>query len=145
MMAFYFIRNKLKDRYFQWRHKLKCFVERFNILESETVFYLLLAPEHLNSWENEPVLNLGKKWVSYENQLFRPEQVSQFPQYGDLAKKNSLFPDHLPVAASVFKRKPWKIKVKGFHTFLNWHDNTDYLKYLFIFKQIVPLRWTYPR
>ena len=75
MMAFSFIFNDVTRRYFQSPRKLRCFVEWLSILEKTTILYLLLAPEHLNSWVNEPALISGKmtwekKSVSCENNLF---------------------------------------------------------------------------
>ena len=54
-MAFSFIFDELTDGHLQWTGKSRCSVERLSILESTPVLNLLLATEHLNSWENEPV------------------------------------------------------------------------------------------
>ena len=42
-----------------------------------------------------------------------------------------------------FKQKPWKIE-KEFHILLSWQDQTDYLEYLFMFKEIVPASFNIP-
>ena len=54
-MAFFFIFDDLTEWYLKWFGKLKSSVELLNILGSVPVLNLLLAPEHLNSWENDPI------------------------------------------------------------------------------------------
>ena len=43
-----------------------------------------------------------------------------------------------------FKQNSWKINDKGFYSLFSWQDNTDYLEYLFMFKQVVPSSFNIP-
>ena len=54
-MTFLFILDHLTEGYLQWLGKLKSSVELLYIPGSAPVLNLLLAPEHLNSWESDPI------------------------------------------------------------------------------------------
>ena len=43
-----------------------------------------------------------------------------------------------------FEQNSWKINDKGFYSLFSWQDNTDYLEYLFMFKQVVPSSFNIP-
>ena len=85
-----------------------------NVLESKLFLNLFVAPEHLNSWENELVHISGKMtWQKKQSPvrisffLSRTGQPmsSQCPQYGDVARKNTFFKE--PLSPS------WKLHVQS--------------------------------
>ena len=55
---FFLIFDELADGNLQWTGKSRRSVDQLNIVESTPVLNLLLEKEHLNSWDNEPVLSL---------------------------------------------------------------------------------------
>ena len=57
-MFFLFFLISARDGNLQWTGKSRRSVEQLNMVESTPVLNLLLAKEHLNSWDNEPVLSL---------------------------------------------------------------------------------------
>ena len=75
-MAFFFILDELTEGHLQWTGKSRCSVEQLNILERTPVLNLILATEHLNSWQNEPVLISDKLYYEKEQSPVRKREAA---------------------------------------------------------------------